>query len=77
MAITLSKEQDEGGKELFKITLNNGHVTSLETIVKKYDSIENVAQALDFIIKSVGKHEESAKNIIINDIQYEPANYSE
>ena len=76
MAITLEKKKEENGGDLFEVVLNNGHVTSLENIVKKYDSIENVAQALDFIIKSVGNDDRVAENITVNDTQYMPAKYS-
>ena len=78
MAIQITKKKKEGKQdEIFiEATLDNSHVEALGNIVKKYRNIENEAQALDFVLKSVGADEVASDGILIDDIQYSPANYS-
>ena len=76
MAISLKKNL-ENGEEIFEISMNNSHVDSLQNIVKKYDSVENEAQALDFIIKAVGKDASRSEGVIVDGVLYAPSEYGE
>ena len=79
MAISLKKNKKstrDGNKEI-EVLINNGHIDYLEKIVEKYDSIKNEAQALDFIIKSVGYDDEVAEGITVNGVVYTPDTYEQ
>ena len=76
MAINL-KRRIEDGKEKIAIVMDNSHLEYLDNIVEKYDSVKNEAQALDFIIKSVGNNKDRSETIIVDDIAYSPADYDD
>ena len=74
MAIRLQKKE-KGGNEEIQVLIDNGHIDHLGKIVEKYDLIQNEAQALDFIIKSVGYDNKATEGITVNGVIYTPDRY--
>ena len=74
MAIKM-EQKNKGGKTVIETEITNSHIDAIKNIIRKYKNITNEAQALDFIIKSVGYDSKNADGVTINGITYSPDNY--
>ena len=73
MAIRMHQADEK--ERVINAEITNGHVDAIKNIIKKYNHIKNEAQALDFIIKSVGYDDKIAEGVTINGVTYTPDTY--
>lgn len=69
------QEKNKEGETVIETEITNSHINAIKNIVRKYKNITNEAQALDFIIKSVGYDDKVADGVTVNGITYSPDDY--